>query len=134
MKLGTETASVMNYLEAAAVIGEPKPVVGMGATILCWTDRLPATIVKVEEITAKNYVYVIEVVEDDYKVVSGSVQDGSAVYEFTPRDGYRKMYRKGRGNGLWEEVRINPETGRMVKTRGNGLKIGKREKWYDPSF
>lgn len=135
MKLGIETASVMNYLDAAAVIGEPKPVVGMGATILGWTDRRAATIVKVEETTGKVNAYIIEVVEDDYKVVAGSMQDGSAEYEYTPRaDGYRLMYRKNRINGMWEEVRRNPETGRLNKTNGNGLKIGKRNKWSDPSF
>ena len=135
MRLGTETGSVNNWLDSRAVVGEPKPYVGMGATILCWTDRRPATIVKVEEIGgSKVSAYIIEVVEDDYRVVSGSTMDGSAVYEFSPADGYRRMYRKNRKTGYWEEVVRNPETGKLNKTKGNGLMIGRREKWVDPSF
>lgn len=46
MKLGTETGSMVNHL-MSGTIGAPEPTVGMGATILCWTDRHAATIVKV---------------------------------------------------------------------------------------
>lgn len=46
MKLGHETASVNNWL-LSGTNGQPIPEVGMGATILMWTDRQAATIVKV---------------------------------------------------------------------------------------
>lgn len=46
MKLGTDTGSVINHL-MSGTNGAPEPVVGMGATILCWTDRHACTIVKV---------------------------------------------------------------------------------------
>lgn len=45
MKLETETASVMNHLMSRATVGHPESVVGMGATILMWTDRRAATII-----------------------------------------------------------------------------------------
>lgn len=48
MKLGTDTGSLTNYL-LSGTNGQPKPVVGMGATILSWTDRHPATIVEVSK-------------------------------------------------------------------------------------
>ncbi len=46
LKLGKETASIWNYLMSGTV-GAPEPKAGMGATILMWTDRHAATIVKV---------------------------------------------------------------------------------------
>ena len=46
MKLGTETSSVNNWL-LSGTKGQPAPEVGMGATILMWTDRKACTIVKV---------------------------------------------------------------------------------------
>lgn len=46
MKLGTETGSVNNWL-LSGTKGQPVPEVGMGATILMWTDRKACTIVKV---------------------------------------------------------------------------------------
>src|SRR5262245_61336381 len=44
MKLGSETNSLINHVLSGCDV-EAK--VGMGATILCWTDRHAATIVKV---------------------------------------------------------------------------------------
>ena len=46
LKLGTETASVQNWM-MSGTNGEPIPTVGMPCTILMWTDRHAATIVKV---------------------------------------------------------------------------------------
>ena len=49
MRLGKETGSVINHLMSDIGLVEPK--VGMGATILCWSDRHAATIVKVTKAT-----------------------------------------------------------------------------------
>ena len=46
LRLGTQTASMTNYL-LSGTKGAPKPEVGMGATLLMWTDRHAYTIVKV---------------------------------------------------------------------------------------
>ncbi len=46
MRIGSETGSLCNHL-LSGTVGEPTPKVGMGATILMWTDRHAATIVKV---------------------------------------------------------------------------------------
>lgn len=135
MKLGTETGSVINHLHSRGVIGEPTPVVGMGVTILGWTDRHAGTIHKVEEVTSKRYRYVIEISQDHARVVSGSCQDGSAVYEYTPQpEAHRSIYRKNRQTGLWEGAYRDVETGRLKKSGGNGLRIGERDEYYDPSF
>lgn len=135
MKLGTETGSVMNYLESRMVIGEPKPVVGMGVTMLGWTDRYPGTITKVDEIAgSKVTLYIIEVTADKYELVSGTTMDGSAEYEYSPNpDGYVEMFRKNKKTLMWEPVGRN-ENGRLVKREGKGIVLGKRERYYDPTF
>lgn len=38
MKLGTQTGSTTNYL-MSGVKGQPAPEIGMGVTLLHWTDR-----------------------------------------------------------------------------------------------
>lgn len=134
MKLGTQTGSVINHLQSRAVIGEPVPVVGMGVTLLAWTDRYAGTIHKVTEITSKAYQYVIEVSRDDTTVVTGSSHDGSADYAYTPRpDRARTTYRKNRKTGFWEQARLN-DSGRLVKASGKGLRIGERDEYCDPCF
>jgi hypothetical protein len=135
MRLGSETASVVNNLMSRGVIGEPVPVVGMGVTMLGWTDRYPGTIVKVSELCGKRWKYEIEVTRDDDKVISGSMMDGSASYEFTPNlVGKRTMFRKSLKTGMWVEGYINSETLKFNKSGGKGLRIGERERYLDPSF
>jgi len=131
MKLGTETGSLINHLYSRMTKGAPVPEVGMGVTILHWSDRSAGTIVEVFKIGDD---LAIAVTGDDYKIVSGSVMDGSADYEYTPRpDGNRSYYRftaKG-----WRSVWKNPDTGRWkLSDGGNGLIVGTRDRYYDPSF
>lgn len=136
MQLGTQTASLVNNIYSRATIGQPRPEVGMGATVLGWTDRYPCTITKAIEFGgSKQWSYEIEVVEDAYKVVRGSVQDGSAEYEFSPRDGSSSLYRFNKKTNSWVAGYISKETNRFCVYKGGpGLIIGKREKYYDPSF
>jgi len=135
LKLGSATGSIVNHLHSRGVIGEPTPEVGMGATLLAWTDRYAATIHAVKELTSKLWSLEIEVSRDDAKVVAGSCLDGSAEYEFTSRPGAtRTTYRKDRKTGFWHEVALNLETGKYRKTGGNGIRIGAREEYRDPSF
>lgn len=135
LNIGTQTTSLVNHLHSRAVIGEPAPKVGMGCTILGWSDRNPGTIQSVTELTSKVYLYEIEVTSDDSQVVSGSEHDGSATYKFTPCPaGYRSLYRKNKKTGFWEATHRN-EAGRLVKTKsGQGIRIGERDKYRDPSF
>lgn len=133
MNIGTQTNSLVNHLFSRSTIGQPMPTIGMGATILGWTDRAPATIVKV--FTKGVYLY-IEVQYDDYKIVSGSTQDGSAAYEYTPNTNagtqvYRAKFSGGE-IGNWSSTFKN-DNGRWVSGEG-GLMIGSRSRYYDPSF
>lgn len=131
MRLGTETGSVINHLMARGTRGEPEPTVGMGATLLSWTDRHAGTIVAVEKDGAGRYVVTVR--EDKARVVSGSTFDGSAAYEYEPDpDGFEHMFRREEGKG-WRGVRRG--VGRRLKlAEGYGLRIGARESYRDPSF
>jgi|SRR5262252_5331264 len=46
MKIGRDTNSLTNYLMSGTK-GQPTPTVGMGVTILHWTDRSAGTITRV---------------------------------------------------------------------------------------
>ena len=136
MKLGTQTGSVVNHLQSRGVIGEPRPVVGLGCTLLSWTDRNAGTIQSVEEIGGSKVVlYIITVTEDDAACISGSTHDGSAEYHYTTRpDRTPSTFRKNKKTGLWEEIFRNEVTGKWNKTGGKGIRIGERNTYRDPSF
>lgn len=99
---------------------EQEIVIGMGGSICVWTDVTPVTVVAIK---GKR----VGVTKDGYKVISGSVQDGSAEYEFTPQMN---------GPVEWYSLRKN---GRFVKIgssirHGYRLSLGKRRRYYDPHF
>ena len=130
MRLGTETGSLVNHLHSRAVIGQPEPTVGMGATMLGWSDRHPGTIIEVFSIRRTKF---IVVQADKYKRIDKNGMSESQEYEYTPdTEGAKYTFRIGR-SGQWEEVYFN-ENKRWVKTSGQGLRIGEREKYYDFSF
>lgn len=136
MKLGTQTGSVVNHIYSRATIGQPRPVVGMGATELLWSDRHAATITKVTELTSKRWLYEIEVVCDKATVISGSGHDGSAEYSYEPGTGTPNIYRSRREGGEWVQVFLNKDTGKVCQAvgGGRGLRIGDRDEYRDPSF
>ncbi len=138
MKLGSQTGSVMNHLFSRATIGQPKPVVGMGCTMLLWSDRSAGTITKVTEIGgSKRWLYEIEVCRDVVTVVAGSSFDGSAEYVYRPSTvSHRYIFRMEREGGAWREVYKNLESGKMnlIAGGGKGLRIGERDEYRDPSF
>lgn len=131
MKYGTETNSLVNGLYSRMTNGAPVPEVGMGVTMLGWTDRNPGTIVAIEYFKNGNIKY-ITVANDAYKVVEGSVADGSAVYEITPNFyGAGNLY-KPKKNGGYVSV-YKDYDGKMVAGSGSMI-VGFREKYVDPSF
>ena len=128
MRLGSQTGSVMNHLYSRMTVGEPLPFVGMGVTMLSWTDRHAGTIVEVN--TKKNY---IVVTDDDCKRIDSNGMSECQAYEYTTNpDGYKRYFRKDK-KGEWRSMRFN-ENNRLVYSRGMGLRIGKREKYHDFSF
>lgn len=127
MKIGTQTNSLVNSIYASMEGGEP--VVGMPATLLSWTDRNPCTVVEVNNL--KRY---IVVQDDDYKRVDSNGLSECQQYEYTPNpNAPTRIFRKMK-SGQWVQHFVNPETNRLVKSEGCGLRLGKREKYHDFSF
>lgn len=127
MRLGTQTASLTNHILSRAVDRQPQPEVGMGATILMWTDRNPATIIAVEGNR-------ITVQEDNAERADSNGMSEAQEYTYTPNpNGCTSTFRMNK-RGMWEQIVKNEETGRWNKCSGRGLRIGEREKYYDYSF
>ncbi len=114
MQLGNETNSVVNHL-LSGTNGEPTPVVGMGATILCWSDRHAATIVKVTPTQ-------VHVQRDIAKRIdtNGMSECQSYTYEADPTASVEVFRKTKRG---W-----------LAAGGGNGLRIGDRREYHDYSF
>ena len=127
MNAGTQTGSLVNHLYSRMTVGAPEPTVGMGVTMLSWTDRDAGTIVEVND--KKRY---IAVTEDSKVRIDNNGISESQEYEYTAvMDGYRNYYRKDR-KGQWRRCYFN-NNGRLVFGTG-GLIIGRRESYYDFSF
>lgn len=129
MRIGSETASLVNHMYSRMVVGEPAPYVGMPATLLSWTDRNPATVIEVN--MTKRY---IVVQDDNYQRIDTNGLSESQEYEYTPNhDAPTRIFRKDK-KGQWVQHFLNPKTNRLVQSRGCGLRLGKREKYHDFSF
>ncbi len=112
MKLGTETGSLINHVCSTSRQVEPK--VGMGATILQWTDRQAVTII---EVTPKT----ITVQYDKATRTDSNGQSECQSYDYaTDPDGSVSVFRMTKKG--WRN------------DSGNGLSIGHRDKYRDPSF
>jgi hypothetical protein len=112
MRAGTETGSLINHLYSRAI--QPAPEVGMGATILCWTDRHPGTIIKVTPTQVH--------VQEDHAVrldKNGLSECQKYAYSINP-EGRVHVFRKTKKG--------------YRNTAGNGLTVGGRDKYYDYSF
>ena len=135
MKLGTETASLVNHLQSRATRGQPTPEVGMGATELCWTDRHACTVVSVEEIGgSKRWRHLIGVTRDTAVRTDKRGMDECQDYTYTSNpQGYVTLYASRPDSGEWVRVRRN-EAGRLVLHKGNGLRLGERDEYHDFSF
>ena len=122
-----QTGSLINHLYSRTD-SEP-PYVGMPATLLMWTDRSPATVVDVN--MQKRYVVVQE---DDYTRTDSNGYCEQQTYEYARNtEASKHIFRKNK-KGQWVLHRLNPQTNRLVKSEGYGLLLGRREKYYDPSF
>jgi hypothetical protein len=126
-----QTGNLVNHLHARSVIGQPTPEVGMAATILGGRDRYPATIV---EVFKKGKMQYVVVQHDNYKRIDENGMSECQEYEYTANpEGPKNTYRIGR-HGMWERVYFKEDTKRYVISRGNGLRIGHREAFYDFTF
>ncbi len=135
--------SLTNDTMQRATKGQPEPTVGMGATLLSYSDRHAATITAVNSLSYNRWDCLIRVQQDVARVVSGSGHDGSAVYEIT-RDPEAQvlMFARRVGTGRWDSVRLAEYKHRSGATSsrfvsadvGQGLAIGYRSEYHDPHF
>lgn len=126
MNLGTQTGSLVNHiLSRESVV----PQIGMGATLLSWSDRTPATVIDWD---AKKKLVTVQI--DNYTRIDTNGMSESQDYEYTANpDGaiYRYKWIDGKG---WVCMVKNPETGRLIQSKCGGLTVGRRERFYDFSF
>ncbi len=111
LKAGTETGSLVNHIMADNAV---VPEVGMGVTVLCWTDRHAGTITHVTPKT-------ITVQRDKAIRVDKNGMSENQEWRFEPDPlgsmGIFRLTKRG-----WRNA------------GGNGLAIGERDEYYDFSF
>ena len=113
MKFGTETGSLVNHLYSN---GQTIPQVGMGCTILRWSDRNAGTIV---EVSASGKT--IKVQQDKATRIDKNGMSEQQDYIFEPNP--------------WAYVDTYRMTKRGWRNKGcSGLSVGHRSEYYDFSF
>lgn len=115
LKLGTETGSFTNFVLSAG--DGPIPVVGMGATILGWTDRHACTIIEVSK-SGKT----IKIQQDTAIRTDKNGMSDCQSYDYSPDP-----------DGCIREVRLTKK-GWKITGGGSSVRIGDRDEHYDYSF
>ena len=116
----------VNNLVLANAAQSIVPEVGMGATVVAWTDRYPATVIAVRK-NRKGEVVAVTLREDNAERTDNrgmcewqdwafSPNPDGRVYEFTRRRNGRFLEKGARKGG------------------SNAVRFGAREKYYDFSF
>jgi hypothetical protein len=118
LKAGTETGSLMNHIISGCRMAAPE--VGMGGTILGWTDRRACTITQVSKSGKR-----VGIVEDIATRIDKNGMSDSQEYSFERGSGSPTFFTL-RKNGAWVRQ------GESI--RGQRLAIGKRDHYYDFSF
>ena len=113
------------------------PYVGCAATEFFGSDCYPATVVWVSDgtvsVEGRELPKTIRISADDYRVVSGHGNDGSARYTYhgaymgDPEACPRYSYRRRLGGYVREGIRSN-------STAAQTLGLGRRRAYRDPSF
>lgn len=119
------TNSLVNGL---MVGGKQKvPELGMGATILMWTDRHAATVTAIVKRDKHGYPEMIEIKEDVSHRTDKNGMSESQEYAFEANPEARARLFSLRKNGRWIEV------GQAMKG-GQAIAIGFRDEYHDYSF
>jgi hypothetical protein len=120
MRLGTDTGSLANHV-ISTDRNRAAPVIGMGATILLWTDRHACTIVAVDPMRRW-----VDIQRDHAKRVDSNGMSDSQKYTYERNP-----------NATIERFTLRND-GRYVRKgdakSGTGLSIGNRQEFYDHSF
>lgn len=120
LKLGTQTGSLTNHLYSR----EPpvKPEIGMGATMLGWSDRHACTITAISP-SGKS----IEVKQDIATRIDKNGMSELQEYSYEPDPNTKPVTFTLRKNGKWVLKGSSMNA-------GTHLLVGKRDQYYDYSF
>jgi len=126
MRLGSQTGSLINHVMSSGSVADEGVTVGMGATVLHWTDRDGATVIGWDGKT-------VTVQEDTATRVDGNGMSDAQRYEYAPCPaGPVYRFRRNR-RGYWCQV-VRGDSGRWRMVKGLGLSLGSRQSHYDFSF
>ena len=125
MKLGTETASLVNHLYSRTA--EPEPVVGMGATLIMYTDRHAYSVVSWDG-------KILGVTQDIISRVDTNGMSDSQDYAYVTDHNATPEYYKKDNKNKWVRIVLNKNTKRWKQHRCGTLKVGFRDEYYDYSF
>lgn len=131
MNLGTETGSLINHLHSRAVVGQPAPVAGMGATVLGWSDRRAGTVFRVFKVGSRT---IVEVRRDRATLISGDAHKFSPIYSYAVNVRGAVDHFRMEADGRWTAVVFKESTSRWIKSGGAGLLLGARDEHFDLSF
>jgi hypothetical protein len=115
MKLGRDSASVVNYM-MSGTNGQPVPTVGMGVTILMWTDRHAGTITRISASGKTFWFKQDRAIRTDTNGMSES-----QMYRFEPDPSARERSARLTKSGAW-------------KDHGTQIRVGDRNEYHDFSF
>lgn len=122
MKLGTDTGSLVNHVMSHSV-GQLAPKVGLGATVLAWTDRYAGTIINV----GLDGSFTVQ--EDHATRTDSNGMSEAQSWTFEPDPNGRlfrfAMVRRGNARG---QIRQGG------KKDGYAVVVGQRHKYHDFSF
>lgn len=111
------------------------PSYGDAATLCGYSDRNAATVVFASFDAGPGKSPLIAVTEDEATVISGSVMDGSAEYQYKWNPGgYKYWFKWDAKKEKWQHIHKNLDTGRWVKGQYYRLRLGSRSTYRDPSF
>ena len=111
--------SLMNRLMEGS--GQPEVFVGMGATILAYSDRYAGTVISINKDKS------ISVQEDNSERVDDNGMSDCQEYSYWPRPNGQVWTFSKRKDGRWREKGVK-------QSNSNGLRLGVRDKHYDFSF
>ncbi len=114
------TGSAVNYLMSGTK-GQPEPLIGMGATILMYSDRHACTIVAINK---KGNIIGVQRDKAERTDRGGMSDDQS--YSYSPQTDAAIEYFRKRKNGAWIK---NGEPMR----NGTQIALGYRKQYYDYS-
>lgn len=111
--------SIINLIEEG-IGNKSKLEIGVGVTMLSWSDRTPGTIIAFDKEGKW-----IDIQEDAAKRIDKNYMSDTQTYEYIPNPkGCITRYKRARNGKFTDDG----------KNSGAGLIIGVREKYYDYSF